>query len=282
VAVGLVLKDPPCELVERVAPLAEAKGATHLLFPELSILGGRQITGRDPFVSASVALGVTTMLRSGPAVAGTVFHTPRHLALRAATVQEQSAGRFVLGCGVSHRAFAAELGIPFPSSPLSHIRNYCDDLRAATRRLAFGGGFPIWLAALGDRMVETAADVADGVILNWVSAEWLRRTRDLARQRATGQFTVAVLLRVGPRELLEETAARYVDMFEHYAQHFARQGLVEREAVVGQTCVSLEDLPALPERVQAYREAGADLVCVYPADLEPDSILRVVERIDGG
>jgi alkanesulfonate monooxygenase SsuD/methylene tetrahydromethanopterin reductase-like flavin-dependent oxidoreductase (luciferase family) len=279
VAVGLMLKDPPCELVERVAPVAERQGCTHLLFPELSILGGDLITGRDPFVSASIALKATTTLRSGPAVVGTVFHTPRHLALRAATVHEQSGGRFLLGCGVSHQGFASELGIPFPASPLSHVRDYCDTLRAVSRRLAFGDGFPIWLAALGDRMVETAADVADGVILNWVSPAWLQRTSDLARQRAPGPFTVAVLVRVGPREVLEDSAARYVDMFEHYAQHFSRQGLRRPSDVVEHTCIALDDLAALPDRVLAYREAGADLVGVYPADLEPDAVMQVVGHI---
>lgn len=275
-AVGLVLKDPPCGLVAQVAPDAERRGFTHLLFPELSIPGDGPITGRDPFVSAAIALGATARLHAGTAVAGTVFHTARHLALRAATLQEQSGGRFVLGCGVSHGGFADAVGVPYPTSPLDHVRGYCAELRTITERLAFGAGFPVWLAALGERMAATAADCADGLILNWVSPEWTRRTVALATESAGRRPTVAVLLRVGPRQGLRAAAARYLGMFGNYTRHFARQDLPDADAVVDATCAPLDGGAALAERAAAYREAGADVVCLYPADLEPRDIAAFV------
>jgi alkanesulfonate monooxygenase SsuD/methylene tetrahydromethanopterin reductase-like flavin-dependent oxidoreductase (luciferase family) len=275
-SVGIVLKDPSCALVAEVAPLADRRGLSHLLFTELSIPDRDVITGRDPFVLASIALGASARLRAGTAVAGTPFHPARHLALRAATVHEQSGGRFVLGCGVAHRAFADLVGVAYPRSPVAHARAYLDELRSLGGRIAFGAGFPVWLAALGDRMAEIGAAHADGLVLNWVSPEWTRRTVDVARRTAGGETTVAVLVRVGPAAALERAARSYGSTFPNYAAHFARQGLATPANVAAATGVPVGEPEALAERVAAYGAAGADVVLLYPADLDDDAIRAVV------
>lgn len=276
--VGLVLKDPSCRFVERVAPAAEDRGFTHLLFTELSIPDAERITGHDPFVSASIALHVTTSLRVGTGVAGTVFHSARHLALRAATLQEQSGGRFVLGCGVSHKGFADMVGVTYPSSPIAHARHYCDELRAVGQRLAFGAGFPVWLAALGDRMAAIGATHADGLILNWVSPDRTRRTIEFARGQSGRRVTAAVFLRVGREGLLRSAAERYLLLFANYGRHFTRQGLTTPEEVVRETCAPTGDPVVLGERIAAYRNAGADVVCVYPADADEEETFALVNQ----
>lgn len=275
-SVGLVLKDPSCRLVDEVAPIADARGFSHLLFTELSIPDVDPVTGRDPFVLASIALAATERLHSGTAVTGTPFHTPRHLALRAATLQEQSGGRFVLGCGVAHKAFADLLGVTYPSSPVDHARAYCDELRAVAGALAFGVGLTVWLAALGERMAATGAAHADGIILNWVSPEWTRHTLARVVETTGIRPTVAVLLRVDDGAALERAAATYSTTFANYANHFARQGLDSAAAVSTATGAPADDPTRLAARVAAYHEAGADVVCVYPADMDDDSIIEVV------
>jgi alkanesulfonate monooxygenase SsuD/methylene tetrahydromethanopterin reductase-like flavin-dependent oxidoreductase (luciferase family) len=274
--VGVVLKDPSCDLAAEVAALADGRGLSHLLFTELSIPDRDVITGRDPFVLTSVALAASTRLRAGTGVAGTPFHTARHLALRAATLHEQSGGRFVLGCGVAHRAFADLVGVAYPRLPVAHIRNYLDELRSHTGRLAFGAGFPVWLGALGDRMVGAGAAHADGLVLNWVSPEWTRRTIDVARQAAGGDTTVAVLVRVGPAAALERAARSYGSTFPNYAEHFARQGLATPADAATATGAPADDPDALADRVAAYGSAGADVVLLYPADVDDDVIRGVV------
>jgi len=275
-SVGVVLKDPSCDLTAQVAPLAESQGMTHLMFTELSIPDVDRITGRDPFVLASIALSATDRLRAGTAVTGTVFHTPRHLALRAATLHEQSAGRFVLGCGVAHKTFADLISVPYPTSPLTHVRDYCDELRAISGRLAFGGGFPVWLAALGERMAETAAGHADGLILNWVSPAWTSRTVDHAVAATGARPQVAVLLRVDQAAALRRAADTYLTTFTNYAQHFARQGLQTAQEVADATGSPADDPVRLAERIAAYHAAGADLVCIYPADMDDAAIVELV------
>ncbi len=275
-SVGLVLKDPKCQFVEQVAPLAEGRGFSHLLFTELSIPDTDRISGRDPFVLASIALGATKRLHAGTGVAGTVFHTARHLALRAATLHEQSGGRFVLGCGVSHKGFADLVAVPYPRAPVTHAQVYCDELRDVSRRLLFGAGFPVWLAALGQRMAATGAGHADGIILNWVSPEWTRRTVEQAVETTGIRPHMAVFLRVDRAAALRRSADRYLTLFDNYARHFARQALTSAEEVADATCAPADDAAALADRIAAYRDAGADVVCVYPADMDDASILDVV------
>lgn len=275
-SVGLVLKDPSCRLVAEVAPIAGARGFSHLLFTELSISDAGPITGRDPFVLASIALEASEQLRSGTAVAGTPFHTPRHMALRAATLQEQSGGRFVLGCGVAHKGFADLLGVAYPGAPVAHARAYCDELRSISANLAFGAELTVWLAALGEKMAATGAAHADGIILNWVSPGWTRRTVQRAVQATGRRPTVAVLLRVHRGAALERAALKYLTTFPNYANHFARQGLDSAAAVSAATGGPADDPTRLAARIAAYHEAGADVVCVYPADMDDESIIEVV------
>lgn len=273
-AVGLALKNPSAALVRRFAPAAEQAGYGVLLFPELSIVGQQRYTGRDPFVSSAVALEATERLRAGPGVVGTVFHTPRHLAMRAASLMEASDGRFVLGVGASHRGFAEEIGVPYPASPLGHIREHVTAMREVGDRLAFATPAPIWLAALGPRMAALGGELADGLLLNWISPDGVRDTAAHVRESSGRRPTIAVYLRLDTTERLQTQARTYLEMFPNYARHFARQGLRTPEEVAAATAAPIDDSGALVERVAAYVEAGCDEVILYPADVaEVDAVL---------
>jgi alkanesulfonate monooxygenase SsuD/methylene tetrahydromethanopterin reductase-like flavin-dependent oxidoreductase (luciferase family) len=281
VSIGLHLKDPPIDDLRVVARMAQQADCTHLFLPELSVTLAGPATGRDPFVAASVALESTTSLLVGTGVVGTIFHTPHHLALAAATLNEQSGGRFVLGVGVAHREFAERLGVPFPPSVLAHARDASRALRSyAADGLTFGGGFPIWLAALGPKMVDIAIGEADGVILNWVSPESVVPIAEQAR-RLDRPWTLSAMVRVGPRGDLEEDAERYRSMFANYGQHFDRQGLDTSRAVVSATCLATEELDRLPELASAYAAAGVDVLILNPSGMglrEIEGLMQVVSE----
>jgi 5,10-methylenetetrahydromethanopterin reductase len=282
VQVGLALKDPSAALVRRVAPSAEERGLRVLLFPELSLVGEATYRGRDPFVSSAIALERTERMEVGTGVVGTVFHSVRHLGLRAASLAEASGGRFVLGCGVSHRAYADELGIDYPRSPLTHTRTYLSELRDVGQRLAFGTPAPVWLAALGDRMAALAGELADGLLLNWVSPAWSARTIAHLVSTHGRRPRTAVYVRLDSRERLHEQAATYLAMFANYRRHFERQGLTTAQQVADATGAPADDPEAIATLVAAYRDAGVDDVLLYPADVEEDRIERVLADIDVG
>lgn len=273
-AVGLALKDPDAALVRRVAPAAEQAGFGLVLFPELSIVGQRRHSGRDPFVSSAVAFEATETLRAGPGVAGTVFHTPRHLVMRAASLMESSGGRFVLGVGVSHRGFAEEIGVTYPASPLRHVREHLTAMREAGGRLGFAEPAPVWLAALGPRMAAVGGELADGLLLNWVSPAGVRDTIAEVASASGRRPVIAVYLRLDTPDRLAAQARTYLEMFPNYARHFARQGLADAADVALATGAPIDAPDTIAERVAAYREAGVDEVVLYPADVDTAAIER--------
>lgn len=80
-------------------------------------------------------------------------------------INEVSGGRFRFGIGVSHGPVTARLGVE-TGRPLSDIRNYVEAMRANEK---FGGALPpLYLATLRDRMLQLAAEIADGAI--WANA----------------------------------------------------------------------------------------------------------------
>lgn len=90
---------------------------------------------------------------------------PLETAATAAHIAEISGGRFMLGLGVSHVPMLDRIGLA-TGKPLSDMREYVASLRKAER----GAGTlpPILLAALRDRMLDLAVEVADGAL--WANA----------------------------------------------------------------------------------------------------------------
>jgi alkanesulfonate monooxygenase SsuD/methylene tetrahydromethanopterin reductase-like flavin-dependent oxidoreductase (luciferase family) len=94
---------------------------------------------------------------------------PIYLALPAETagtashLHEVSDGRFRLGVGVSHAPVHSRLGVQ-AGRPLSDVRDYV----AAIRAIARDQTPPIYLAAMRDRMLALAVEIAEGAI--WANA----------------------------------------------------------------------------------------------------------------
>lgn len=280
-SIGLHLKDPRVDEVRNLAPRVEQAGCSHLFFPELSVTSDGPATGRDPFIACSVALEATRSIIVGTGVVGTIFHTRHHLALTAATLVEQAEGRFVLGIGVAHREFAERLGVPFPSNVVRHARETCTELRTRSGQgVAFGSGFPVWLAALGPRMVEAALDTADGAMLNWVSPEAIHAVSQAAAGLGRA-WAVSAMVRVGPREILESDAARYRSMFANYAAHFDRQGLETAADVVAATCLPTDALDRLASVAAAYADAGVDVLILNPSGMNRHGIEALLDAVAG-
>ncbi len=78
----------------------------------------------------------------------------------ASFIHEVSQGRFWFGVGVSHAPAHARLGVTV-GKPLGDIRAFVEELKAVR-----GAGElpPIVLATLRDRMIATAAEIADGMV----------------------------------------------------------------------------------------------------------------------
>jgi len=279
---GICVRDLPVTEVVDLARFAEDTGFRELWLPEAS--------GRDPFVSIGAAFAVTQRIRLGVGVVAAIFHRPDRIALAAATLAEQSGGRFDLGLGVSHREAARQAGAEFPSSPLRFVRDYLASVRATVDALSFGGELPILVGALGERMVHLGASETDGVVLNWLTPAALGDTVQRVRAAAPAGSTprTVLYLRLSTADVLRADAIAY-DTMVNYHQHFVAQGLggvdaadpADPDAVVAGTCLAVDDIGAAKDRLAAYAESGVDVVALYPHGLDPATRRRALEAIAG-
>jgi|TARA_B110001454_G_scaffold104994_1_gene98859 alkanesulfonate monooxygenase SsuD/methylene tetrahydromethanopterin reductase-like flavin-dependent oxidoreductase (luciferase family) len=268
---GICMRDLPVQEVVRLGNFSEDHGYSSIYLPET---GNRTpeggLAGRSPWISLAAMFAATEHVGGAVGVAAAPFRSLPHLALSAATLNEQSNGRFSLGIGVSHREAATRLGVPFPTSPLRWMEVACDELMGQARfGVTFGQGFPVLVGALGPKMVEMGAARSDGLVLNWLTPEHAQETVTLAREvgRANGRTPYTVLyVRLSPYDALHTDAVNY-DAMINYHQHFERQGLTTPEDVVAGTCLQSDDVGQARDKLAAWADAGIDLVCVYPHGL---------------
>lgn len=142
-----------------------------------------EVAGADGLAALAALAQATESIRVGTAIVPVYTRPPALLAMGAATLQDLSRGRFVLGLGTSSSIIVEKwMGAPF-RRPLSRLREYVEILQDALtgKKVSFAGdtvnvgGFrlqidagapvPIYLAALGPRACRLAGEIADGVIL---------------------------------------------------------------------------------------------------------------------
>ncbi len=164
------------------------------LYHQLEELGytdiwSAEVSGTDGFTPLTLAAAWTEHLNLGVAVVPAFTRGPALLAQSAAALAEAAPGRFALGVGTSSDVVVERWnGIPF-ESPYQKVRDTLRFLRAALggEKVDFIGstfevhGFrlerppaeapPLYVAALRSGMLALAGREADGVVLNWLSAD---------------------------------------------------------------------------------------------------------------
>jgi probable F420-dependent oxidoreductase len=170
-----------------------------------------EVDGADCFTPLAV-LAQTTNFRLGTAIANVYTRGPATLAMSAATLANLAPGRFILGIGSgSQPVVEAWNNIGF-RKPATRVREMAAFLRQALsgERVVFEGktfrvdGFrltrpapgpvPIHVAALREGMLRVAGEVADGVCINWLSAEDVKKSVAVVREaaRAAGRDPEAI------------------------------------------------------------------------------------------
>lgn len=294
---GVALRDPlPWPDARAVVETAEDTGYDAVFVPE--------IAAREAFATLTGFAHATSTLRLGTGVVTMWARSPATTAMAAATLQDLSGGRFVLGLGA---------GTPPPGQPAkgSHdrLRAYLRVVRAAlageeVRDDRFGDdGFrlelspvpkpaPILLAALGDRTLALGGAEADGVLMNWCTPGRVREGAAIVRRAAEeagrdpASVTVAVYVRacLGVEEdtalaALRPMVGRYASI-PGYRTQMARMGL-KQEAEQAAAALQAGRPQEVPEslaraltvmggrkeavaRFEEYQDAGADLALCYP------------------
>ena len=140
------------------------------------------IAGRDSLTVLMAYAAATERIRLGTGVVPIFSRTPATMAQTAATIDEYSDGRMVLGLGVSHRVTVENWHGQKIVKPVTQMREYVSGVRAILRgeeppdsaffptKFAFMGysarpELPIYVAALSPNMIRLAGELADGVML---------------------------------------------------------------------------------------------------------------------
>ena len=152
----------------RLATLAEELG-----FDQLWV--SHDLFWRSAPVLLARAFQVTSRLRIGIGVLNPVSQHPAEIAMTAATLQEVSGGRFLLGIGAGADEFLGWARMPF-DPPVPRTRRALLELRgllsgqvpdgwAAQGHLRFSvPPPPVYVGAMGSRMLELAGELADGAL----------------------------------------------------------------------------------------------------------------------
>ena len=146
----------------------EEAGYSALWIPE----GGGS---NDVLTNLSWLLGVSERLTIASGIANISAREPEVLARGAAFLRETSGNRLVLGIGVGHSYTTVRRGVEW-DKPLARMRAYLDVMdEAAEERPAA----PRMLAALGDGMLQLAAEQALGAHSYFVPVEHTARAREV-------------------------------------------------------------------------------------------------------
>ena len=283
---AICVRNLPANDVADVGRFAEDHGYAEVFVPD-GARGGMvdaegRLTGRDSFAGFAAMFAATSSVRGTLGVAAVPMHHRLILPIMASTLHEMSNGRFALGLGVSHPEQTARFGATFPDKQIDYMRSWIRDLKdRSAHGMAYGGGWPVLVAALGPRMVQLGAEEADGLILNWLTPE--RAALSVKRVHAAAPSgsspRIALYLRLMTADASHDDAVRY-DAMANYHRNFVAQGITTHDEIVALTTLPRDDLGLARERLDKYRAAGLDTVCIYPAsfDAEDRHALEALNR----
>ena len=176
----------PVEEAVRAARFADEAGFDGLWIPEYLIRRGDRGLALEPLALLAAVARETRRVHLGTYVLGLARRHPSMLAFMAASLDQLSGGRVILGLGAGAREMDGALGIPHGDS-VARLPEYVEVLRrlwredkptyAGTHYHLKGGALsvrplqdplPVWVAAQGPKGMEVAGVLADGWISNWL------------------------------------------------------------------------------------------------------------------
>jgi probable F420-dependent oxidoreductase len=246
------------------------------------------VDSKEAFAQSALLLGATERAVVGTGIANIWARDPVAMANGWRALSDAHPGRFLLGIGVSHRYAVDRRGHRY-ERPYSRMREYLDAMDAAPTSAPQPAG-PLWrvLAALGPRMLELAAERAEGAHPYFVPVEHTA----FARARLGPDPVLAVeqtaVLQTDPsraRGIARTFADGYLAS-PNYARNLKRMGWGDHDIAGGgsdrliDAVVAWGDVDRIVARVREHLEAGADHVCLQVvAEAEDDVCLGQLEEL---
>jgi len=227
--------------------------------------------GRDPLIASSWALANTTRLCVATGVAN-IYARDSLAAVNAQYgLAEQSNGRFLLGLGVSHRAFVEEVLGHVYQKPLAAMRTYLNAMARVQYRSAPPAEKPkTLLAALGPDMLHLAAELADGAHTYNVNPDHTAQARAVLGPRKLLCPEQMVILETDPAKAraIGRRVMSHSLPLPNYRNSFLRMGFSADDLESGgsdkliDSIIAWGDEHSIRARIQEHWDAGADHVCI--------------------
>ena len=322
---GVRLRDSQLALpaMRELVRLAEQRGYESVWLPES--------VGRESITELTALALSSERIWLGTGIVPVFTRLPTMAAAALATTATLAPGRVRLGVGIGHRDHQeAGHGVHF-HRPLQHVREFVTIARqilTAGHIASYAGEVytiehfrldtpppqpvPVYIAALRPQMLRLAGAVADGVLMNWATVEYIPQAIAYVRQgaeaagRSLQDIHIACYLRTCVTDTPEkveqasrEQIARYGSMV-YYRQYFASIGFAAEAATLeqawqrGDRAAAVQAVtPAMiqtltiygsaaecRQRLQAYHEAGLQLPIIAPFPIgEPiaETFARTIE-----
>lgn len=296
--------------------VALAKEAEALGYPDAWSF---EVDGQDCFTPLAV-MALSTNMRLGTAIANVYSRGPATLAQSAASIADLAPGRFEFGIGSGSQPIIEMWNSGKFIKPATRVKEMVQFLRPALagERVVFKGqtfhvdGFrlsqppaiapKIHVAALREGMLKVAGEVGDGAIINWLSADDVKKSVAVVREAAAAagrdpsqiEITARLMVNIDPPSPEADVMRRRhinaylnVPVYKSFHQWLGRSELLrgmweswdagDRKGAVANTPDKVVDdlivhgtAEQRNEHVQRYLDAGVDTAFLSWFTFEPD------------
>jgi probable F420-dependent oxidoreductase len=186
-------------------------------------------------------------------------------------LNEQSGDRFLLGLGVSHIPLVKDVRQHEYGKPVATMRAYLEGMAAAPYKSVLPAATPkTVLAALGPKMLELSAELADGAHPYNVTPEHTRQAREILGTNKLLCVELGAILETNPAEA-RARARQFLTLYmglPNYVNNWRRLGFADADFAGGgsdrliDAVIAWGDESAIRARIEEHWQAGADHVCV--------------------
>ena len=227
--------------------------------------------GREVFSASAWLLAYTSTLTVATGIANIYARDALSTVAAQKGLNEQSGDRFLLGLGVSHVPLVEGIRKHAYGKPLATMRAYLRAMTEAAYRAVPPPATPkTVLAALGPKMLELSAELADGAHPYNVPPEHTRRAREILGASKLLCVEQVAILETNPAEA-RTTARRFLSIYlglPNYVDNWRRLGFTDADFAGGGSDRLIDSITvwgderAIRDRIEEHWQAGADHVCV--------------------
>ena len=235
-----------------------------------SMLWIPETTGRDPFAHIAHLASVTKNLHFATGIANIYHRLPGVMRQAAATLAEQSGGRFLLGLGISHAPLVEGLRqIPY-EKPIATMRSYLKALKTSPYTSIPPDHEPqCVVAALGPQMMQLSSEFSDGAHPYWTTPEHTSQAREILGDGKLLCVEQKVVLTEDKETayFAAKSALRIYTSLPNYRNSWKRLGFSENDIDSASdhfinSLVAWGSIQQIEKRIKEHEKAGATHVCI--------------------